>query len=150
MADRDGRVAAVKRSAIKPGREPLRRQGKSLARKARKQIDRQASEAWARGAKSKPCAVCGAAGVHAHHVITQQKLRQVAAQNGLDFERLRWDKRNRLPLCPRHHAAHHARTHPIPWVVLEQHCPKVFQLARELGLLWWLEQTYPQARSEAA
>ena len=60
------------------------------------------------------------------------------------LERILWDQRNRLWLCERHHRAHHARTHPIARHILEQHAPKVFQFAVELGLLPWLERMYPK------
>ncbi len=139
-------------------------QPKRAARKRRKPLrgptDRERSEAWAKG--KRPCAVCGAAAhrSHGHHIVTQQKLRQVAAARSvaseldgwasapvIDFERIRWDRRNRLWLCERHHAAHHSRAKPITWGVLQEHAPKVFQFAAELGLTPWLERTYP--RNEA-
>jgi hypothetical protein len=94
--------------------------------------------------------MCGAkAGVQGHHVITQQQLRIAASELNKDFERLRWDTRNRLPLCARHHAAHHSAFHRIPRDVLEKACPKVFQFARELGLEWWLERTYGDQEAAA-
>lgn len=130
-------------------RSPLARRTPLKARR-RHIIERQASAAWARGVRTKPCAVCGALGSQGHHIITQQQLRQVAKTLQVDFERLRWDTRNRLPLCPRHHAAHHARTHPVPWSVLEDAAPKVVQFARELGLVYWLERTYPGRVEDAA
>ena len=134
----------MRRSGIKR-KTPLKR-----VRPVKQTINRAASEAWARGVRTKRCALCGANGVHGHHIITQQQLRIAAFSLRLDFERLRWDTRNRLALCPRHHAAHHARSHPVPWVVLEQHAPKVFQFAREIGLEWWLEAMYPPERLERA
>lgn len=148
----------MKRSGIKPGLKSLERgstfdgRGAGLKRRPRPrraELEQKRSEAWARGVQSKPCVICGARGVHAHHVITKQQLRKVARQHGLDVERLLWDTRNRLAVCPRHHAAHHARSHTIPLLVIEQHSPKVFQLARELELTWWLEREYPTTRKEA-
>ncbi len=118
--------------------------------------ERERSAAWARG--KKPCAVCGGAVTYGHHIITQQKLRQVVAARtmaaALDpyatapvprLDRVRWDARNRLWLCERHHLAHHARTKPVAWSVLQEHAPKVFQFAAELNLIPWLERTYPGA-----
>lgn len=125
-------------------RSPLKRK-----RHART-IDRLAGEAWAHRARSKVCALCGARNPQGHHVITQQQLRKTAAELGLEFERLRWDTRNFLALCNRHHDAHHSRRHPVSWSVLVTECPKVVQFARELDLVWWLERTYPGAESEAA
>lgn len=136
--------AGVKRTSLKR-RTPLKQQ-----RQARARIDRQAAEAWAKGARSKPCVICGSRQVQGHHIITQQKLREVAIATGRDFERLRWDARNRLSLCSRHHAAHHNRSHPIPWQVMHAHAPKAVQFARELGLVWWLERTYPDPLEMAA
>ncbi len=117
----------------KPRRKPLRGP-----------TDRERSEAFATG--KKPCVICNAAAIHskAHHIITQQELRKVALRLGRDLESIRWDRRNRLWLCERHHTAHHSRMKPITWAVLEQHAPKVFQFARELGLTPWLERTYPR------
>lgn len=117
-------------------------------------IDRQASEAWAWGARSKPCAVCGCGGViEGHHLVTQQTLRKVAEATGLEFERLRWDTRNRLSLCPRHHQAHHAGSHRVPLSVVLEHAPKLMQFVRELDrahdgcepVLCFVERTYPVA-----
>ncbi len=155
----------MKRSRLKPGAKSLargstfakptsslKRERKAARKKVAKRAaalhgptDREKSEAWATG--KRPCAVCGAAAEHSkgHHIVTQQRLRAVAKQLDLDVERIRWDRRNRLWLCPRHHDAHHSRMKPIGRTVLRQHAPKVFQFARELGLLPWLERTYPEA-----
>lgn len=116
-------------------------------------IDRQASEAWAWGARSKPCAVCGVtAGVEGHHVVYQQTLRKVAQMTGLEFDRLRWDTRNRLPLCARHHQAHHVGRLRVPLEVVLEHAPKLMQFVRELDrahdgcepVSCFIERTYKQ------
>lgn len=130
------RTVGLKRTPLKARADPI--------------VKRLAHEAWARRARSKTCAVCGAANPRGHHVITQQQLRKTASEQGLDFERLRWDTRNLLALCDRHHMAHHNRTHPVPLWLLSQRCPKVFQFARELDLVWWLERTYPDTERSAA
>jgi hypothetical protein len=82
----------------------------------------------------------------AHHIITQQQLKLVARTHGLglDLDRILYDQRNRLWVCRRHHGAHHSSAKPIPWRIVERHAPKVKQFARELGLEWWLERTYPR------
>lgn len=107
--------------------------------------ERERAAAWATG--KKPCAVCraDAACSKAHHIITRQRLRRKAREMGVDPERLLWDTRNRLWLCDRHHAAHHARSKPIGWTVLEQHAPKAFQFAEEVESTLWLERTYPKS-----
>jgi hypothetical protein len=149
----------VKNSPLKVGAKSLERgstfkpRAGSPASKRRANvsvIERLAREAWARRARSKTCAVCGAASPRGHHIITQQQLRLTATEHGLDFARLRWDTRNLLPLCDRHHAAHHNRTHPVPRSLLVSGCPKVFQFARELGLVWWVERVYPDTSKERA
>jgi hypothetical protein len=144
----------MKRSPLGPGKTSLQRGStfaprptslKRARRPPRSPSEIEAAAAWAKGVKAKPCALCGAKGVDAHHIITKQKLREVAAADGLDVQSLLWDHRNRLALCRRHHEAHHSRMHPVPWTVLEQHAPKVFQFAREIGVLPWLERNYPAA-----
>lgn len=111
------------------------------------QIDRQASEAWAKAARTKTCALCKAKGVEGHHVITQQQLKAWAREQDRYgwqelFERVRWDRRNLLPLCQRHHDAHHNASHRLALRIVREACPKIDQFARELGLGWWLERTY--------
>jgi hypothetical protein len=113
-----------------------------LKRRHKRQIDRQASEAWAKHARAKTCALCRSAAVEGHHVITQQALRQNAQANGYEFERVRWDFRNCLPLCRRHHEAHHNASHRLSLRVVRKACPKIDQFAREVGLAWFLERTY--------
>jgi hypothetical protein len=140
----------VKQTPLRPGKPP-RRQA-PLRRRFRRQIDRQASEAWARGIRAKTCAVCGkrCGTVQGHHVLYQQWLRQVARERGLEFEQLRWDKRNRLPVGERCHGAHHSARRRITRDVLRRHAPKVFQMARELGLTGRLEATYPENDEEGS
>jgi 5-methylcytosine-specific restriction endonuclease McrA len=110
---------------------------------ATKHIDRQAAEAWARRARSKHCVVCGKPHAKGHHIITQQQLRKTAESEGLDYRRLRWDQRNLLPLCERCHVRHHSRIAPVPLAVILTEAPKVLQLARELGIEWYLSREYP-------
>lgn len=116
----------MKRSQIKRKRPMKARPG------VRRALDRQASEAWAKSARTKPCAVCGATRAQGHHLIPQQRLRRVAEDTGLDFERIRWDARNRLPLCERHHAAMHSRAHPLSLELVLREVPKFLQFVREL------------------
>jgi hypothetical protein len=80
---------------------------------------------------------------HGHHIITQQQMRKQCAMLELDFERYRWDKRNLLPLCERHHARHHSKIWPISIALVFAHAPKVLQVARELECEWWLSREYP-------
>lgn len=95
-----------------------------------------------RGVRSKRCAICGARQVQGHHILRQQDLRRAAQALDLEFERLRWDDRNRLPLCEKCHGLHHARQRPVPLQVLIKHAPKVFQMARELELEESLRRQY--------
>jgi phenylacetate-coenzyme A ligase PaaK-like adenylate-forming protein len=131
-------------------RVPLTRQVR-----VRAVIDRQAAEAWAKSARTKGCACCGATGVHGHHVITQQELKNWAKTRAREltdrgeltnwqeqFERIRWDRRNLLSLCVRHHELHHSHGQRLDLRMVERHCPKLRQFARELNLEWWLENAY--------
>lgn len=131
------RRTALKRTGGLRQRTPLR------AKRRRPVTDRAMAEAWAAGAR-RPCVVCGDPDVEIHHVITQEQLRVVARSRGLDLEPLRWDHRNALAVCEKHHAAHHARRERLPRLLLERWCPGVFAMADELGLTPWLERTYPQ------
>jgi len=111
--------------------------------KQAKVIDRQAAEAWARRARSKRCVICAAKNPHGHHIISQQQLRKTAEELDLDYRRLRWDQRNLLALCDRHHAGQHSKMHPVPLSTILAEAPKVVQFARELGLEWYLSRHYP-------
>ena len=115
-------------------------------------IDKQASEAWAQGARSKPCAVCGSTGIiEGHHIVYKQQLRKVADATGLSYDRLCWDARNRLSLCPRHHAAHHSAAHRVSLAIVQANAPKLMQFVRELDrahdgrepVASFVERTYP-------
>lgn len=55
------------------------------------------------------CVECGrrTRRVQAHHVLTQQILRNAAGRLKLDYERfLRWHPLNGVPVCPDDHEAH--------------------------------------------
>jgi hypothetical protein len=120
-----------------------------LKRRYKRQIDRQAAEAWANRARTKPCARCGGRRVQGHHVIAKQTLRQNAMQNGYEYERVVWDARNLISLCERCHGAHHAATHRLSLSFVRGACPRIDQFAREVGLEWWLERTYPEREAAA-
>jgi hypothetical protein len=129
-----------RKTALKQGtkglkRAPLKRQSKPLRQAKAKVIDRIASEAWAKGARAKACAVCRArkgAIIRGHHIVYQQELRRIAVDLEIDLERLRWDDRNRLSLCDRCHERHHNGSRPVSGAVLHKHAPKVFQFAAEI------------------
>jgi len=137
------RGAPLKRTPLERRTELVRSSSRKLRRRARRVTNRDAAEAWGKGIRGKPCAVCGRGPCQGHHVITQQQLRRIARTNALDLQSLLWDSRNRLPLCEACHYAHHQRRRTVPRAVLRRHCPKVFQFARELDLEWWLEREYP-------
>lgn len=62
----------------------------------------------------------------------QARLRRIAEDTGLSYERLRWDVRNRLSLCERHHMAHHSGVHRVPLATVSDASPKFLQFVREL------------------
>ena len=78
--------------------------------------------------------------LQAHHVITQQKLRK------LKREDLRWDVRNGLTLCERHHRRHTRALKRVPFELLR---PENVEFAEELQLGWLLEKQYPKTREAA-
>jgi hypothetical protein len=120
-------------------RTPLKRKSKRLG-----PGDRDAASAWARHAKRRVCALCSAPNPHGHHVIYLQELKRVIRSHNLEDRRqgILYDRRNLLPLCERHHAAHHSGAHPLTLTIVRSACPKVDQFAAELGLDWWLERYY--------
>jgi heterodisulfide reductase subunit C len=113
-----------------------------MTRPARR-TDSEAARAWVRRARCMRCVICGERGPRGHHIITQQLLRRTALSKGLDLEAIRWDQRNLLALCDRHHAAHHAKMPAIALSIVLMHQPKVLAFASELGLVWWLSREYP-------
>jgi hypothetical protein len=132
--------------------EPLKRSG-ALERRAlpkrRSQkrplavSDRIKSEGWHAGVEGHLCAVCGRRRAEAgHHIIRVQTLRKEALSRGFDFERVRWDVRNRLAVCGECHERHHKASRRIPLALLRRKAPKVFQFARELGLAHVLQRDY--------
>jgi 5-methylcytosine-specific restriction endonuclease McrA len=131
----------VKRTELQR-KTPLQRKPMKSSPRVKGTIDREASEAWARHARKKRCVVCGAKGAKGHHIITQQQLRIAATELDRDYESLRWDLRNLLPLCERHHTAHHSRAHVLDLLIVLEHAPKVAQFARELDLFWYLQREY--------
>lgn len=139
------RSGSLKRSApLKRKTELARGSARSLRRRARRVTNRYAAEAWARGIRGKPCAICGRGPSQGHHVVTQAQLRTIARSKSLDLQSLLWDHRNRLAVCEACHFAHHQARRRIPLAVLRRHCPKVFQFARELDVEWWLDREYPR------
>jgi hypothetical protein len=120
-------------------RTPLKRNPDRMAA-----ADRDASMAWAARARSKRCVMCGAAYPHGHHVIYLQELKRTVRSKRLEHRRqgILYDRRNMLPLCERHHSAHHSGMHPLPLDVVLAACPKAEQFASELGLGWFLERYY--------
>lgn len=119
-------------------RTPLKR------RQAARRTDPAAAEAWHERAAREPCAVCGqiSPANHGHHALTQQALRNRASELGLDIEQIRWDQRNHITLCPRHHAAHHNASGRVTLATILAAAPKLQQFARELDLEWRLQTDY--------
>lgn len=63
--------------------------------------------------------------LHAHHVITQQRLRALGRAD------LLWDPRVGAAVCERHHRRHHNGREPIPVADLPARCR---DLGKALGL----------------
>lgn len=126
----------MKRSALKRGKPLKRAAGIKPRVRPRMVPDRMLSEAWAKGARAKRCAVCNRAGIiRGHHVLYQQWLNDAARVLGLterETQRLLWDGRNRMPLCDECHERHHKAMRPIRRHVVRRECPKVTQFAREI------------------
>jgi hypothetical protein len=132
------RMATPLEYAQANGKRKRSRRGEGRGRRAR----------WGVHARGKCCAVCGrpdCPGVEGHHIIRVQVLRKEAGFRGFDFEAVRWDLRNQLPVGRLCHAAHHSASRRIPRAVLEAHTPLVFEFARELDLEWALDREYPPA-----
>ncbi len=75
------------------------------------------------------CCACGCGrkkGLHRHHVVYQQRLRQVDAER---FDTLRADPRNIVLLAFRCHGQHHARREVLPLRVLPD---SVYEFAAEV------------------
>lgn len=62
--------------------------------------------------------------VHAHHVVTQQQLRQAGRED------LLWDPRNGATVCELAHRRHHRAIQRIPYDRLPERC---IAFAREYG-----------------
>jgi hypothetical protein len=130
------RTALQRKAPLARGSKPLERrtplaQGETPLRakpKPKPTVDEQSlmaafhafAKAMARGSNPKPttvpiCAACGKPaperddhfGGHAHHVISQQELRNVARQRGIAELPLVWERRNALWLCHDCHFGHH-------------------------------------------
>lgn len=148
---------ALKRSELQRSSKPMKRT--SIARHAalrsvttltsrprrRTAAERAASEVWGeRG----PCEIsfphlCEGR-VENHHVVDQQKLREIGRED------LLWDPRNRLRVDYRTHRRHTAAVERIPLAALTK---AHLEFAAEIGLTWWIERFYapaPVAEEEAA
>jgi hypothetical protein len=79
--------------------------------------------------------------LEAHHLVTQQQLRKIHAS-----EEQRWDVRNGMALCERHHRRHTRALERVPFDVLRS---EALEFAREIGLGWILEKYYPVTREAA-
>lgn len=103
---------------------------------------------WLAVVKGKPCAVCGRPDrVQGHHVISQQTLRKVASERGLDVSAVLWDERNGIPVCESEHSAHTSAKKRIPRSCLPL---AAFQFAAELGLTWLIERDYPKIAQDVS
>lgn len=88
-----------------------------------------------------------ALGVKGHHVVTQQKLRQVAKDRGLSFDEenaLVWDVRNGVPASARRHDRHHSYHERVTREELARHFPEVLEFVAEYELGAWFDRFYPE------
>lgn len=111
-------------------RTPLRR-GRPRRRTAG---ERAASAAWGtRGRCEIPYDHECDGRVENHHVIDQEKLRDVGRED------LLWDPRNRLRVDNRTHRRH---TNAVERIRRDALRPEHLEFAAELGLEWWIERFY--------
>jgi hypothetical protein len=78
--------------------------------------------------------------LQAHHVITQQALRKS------HYSSFRWDTRNGICVCERHHSRHTKAVQRIPF---ERLTPEAIEFARSCNLSWQLDRYYPKESSVA-
>jgi hypothetical protein len=103
-------------------------------------FDVASARAWREAARAGICVMCGSRqGLHGHHVIRQQLLRGLARRRELDYEELRWDRRNLLVVCERDHADHHGALKRIPRSKLPA---AAIEFARKHGLEAVIEREY--------
>jgi hypothetical protein len=106
-------------------------------------VDREAADEFKNAARRQRCAVCGRMWLsEGHHVIYQQELRHAAHEKGIEFESIRWDQRNLLPLCARCHTAHHQGHGRIPLRLVIAELPDIIYFAQEINRMWFLGRTY--------
>jgi hypothetical protein len=147
----------VKRTAIK--RKPKPSPSSALVALER----RMASEWHYRANRAPACPICrrdrvtlrraGYFKLAGHHVIERQELDRVARERGLDDEatiRLRWDRRNCLPLCAFCHERHHGWSAMITRGRVRFLLPDIDVFAREIDRGWWIDRHYPEENLDPA
>lgn len=125
-------------------RKPLRRvvTVKAGVASARLVAD-EAPAIWHRGIEGTTCVACRKRpAVDAHHIIKVQTLRKEAEARGFDFERARWDTRNRLGLCRQCHSGHHSGKGRLTHDLLWRFARWVYDFAEGLDLEWVLDRDY--------
>jgi hypothetical protein len=122
-----------------------------LKRRARPPIGtREQREAWKREVCAEGYATCSVPGgehegpIEAHHVISQEKLKDYARGLRLDADQLAeliWDKRNGIAVCRRHHDLHTRAIVRLPRAAVT---PEAREFAHELGLERLIDRGYPR------
>lgn len=126
--------------------------GKGLRRSRKPAVsaqERTAMGRWGKAPTGACCAVCGRTKVqawmagtrlHAHHVISKQRLKKLCASRKLDRVKVLWDIRNRMWLCGEPcHRQHTDRVKPIPRKLVPR---SAWEFAAELALTRLIEEEY--------
>jgi hypothetical protein len=157
-------LAPMKRTELKRGGKPLKRTPlkRTSALKASRvvwgRVEAEAHRAWVRKITRRPCAVCAAESVEkaqaslhgrrdAHHVLPARYIRRYVRSLRLPAEEafkllvsLLYDPRNGICLCRRCHDKHETGFRRVPRALIPT---KAVQFAREIGLDWYIDKTYP-------
>jgi hypothetical protein len=98
-------------------------------------------EVWYRWPLAAQCEVCREKPAdEAHHVVREQTLRAFARDRGYDFEKVRWDIRNRQLVCKEPcHEKHTNASQRIPVSMLR---PDTLEFILEYGFEGQLEREY--------
>jgi hypothetical protein len=140
------RKSEIKRAANRAPKQRFSIEGgktqkESLASARRR--EQRAALRWNLGIRGSVCvACCKRPAVEGHHIIRLQVLRREAKNRGFDFDLVRWDARNRLPLCKHCHANHHSRAAPLSKELLLRVARWVYDFASEHDLTWAIDREY--------
>lgn len=124
-------------------RTPLKRVGGNK----RPPDDKSLKEVFEASIKGVRCVVCGKKhSSPAHHITPKQRIRVWAEKFDLSYEqtqRVLWDPRNALSLCPKCHSNHETAYMRVPRETLPA---RAFAFMREFDFLGVLDEFYPAGR----